>query len=219
MCKFREADEAVPLACLRHEKSKKHVYTPTPLRPSCVRESKHAPEICLREFRHVTQTVHQRAVAPFPIANRLKAISISALTCMFHSSKLPGAENISPHYFSASVAIFFFFFSALGPRHYDSITLFHDYSITVLLYYSITLLLYYSITLVLYYSRTFLLYDSITLLLSYSTILLLYYSFTLLLDYSIITLLLYYSTILLLYYSTTLLRSYSITLCFMTVPL
>ena len=36
-----------------------------------------------------------------------------------------GAENISPHYFSASVAIifFFFFFPALGPRHYDSITL------------------------------------------------------------------------------------------------
>ena len=35
-----------------------------------------------------------------------------------------GAENISPHYFSASVAIIiFFFFSVLGPRHYDSITL------------------------------------------------------------------------------------------------
>ena len=131
----------------------------------------------------------------------------------FCGNALQRAENISPHYFSASVAIiYFFFFSALGPRHYDSITLFHDYSITVLLYYSITLLLYYSITVLLYYSRTFLLYDSITLLLSYSTILLLYYSFTLLLDYSIITLLLYYSTILLLYYSTTLLLSYALTL-------
>ena len=56
------------------------------------------------------------------------------------------AENISPHYFSASVAIIFFFFR---PSALATMTLLLYSTITLLLYYSITLLLCYSITLLL----------------------------------------------------------------------
>ena len=58
----------------------------------------------------------------------------------------PRAENISPHYFSASVAIFFFFFR---PSALATMTLLLYSTTTLLLYFSITLLLCYSITLLL----------------------------------------------------------------------
>ena len=104
----------------------------------------------------------------------------------FCGNALQRAENISPHYFSASVAIIIFFFfrpSALATMTlllYSTITLLLYYSITLLLCYSITLLLYYFITLGLSYSMTLLLYYSPTLLFYYSITLLLYYSITLL---------------------------------------